>query len=80
MTIKIYEVRLSKDEILKIEEALFDRASVLYAIGRQLEHAGSTQQSRNLDKRASELEYLASLVAYPIDEEYNGKKQNNLPQ
>jgi hypothetical protein len=69
-TVKTYKILLTKDEILKVEEALYDRASVLYAIGSQLEHAGSNQQSKNIDKRASELEHIASLIAYPIDEEY----------
>lgn len=73
--IKVYEVRLTKEEILKVEEALFERASVLYAIGSQLEHAGSTEQSRNIDRRASELELLASIISYPIDKEY-GEKYN----
>lgn len=76
MTIKVYDIKLTKDEILTIEEALYDRASVLYAIGDQLLHAGSNEQSKNLDRRASKLEHIASLVAYPIDQEhirnYNG--------
>lgn len=72
----IYNIKLTKDEILTVEEALYDRASVLYAIGDQLLHAGSNEQSKNLDKRASKLEFIASMIAYPIDQEhiknYNG--------
>lgn len=72
----IYNIKLTKDEILTVEEALYERASVLYAIGDQLLHAGSNEQSKNLDKRASRLEQIASLIAYPIDQEhiknYNG--------
>ena len=52
---KVYDIKLTKDEILTIEEALYDRASVLYAIGDQLLHAGSNEQSKNLDRRASKL-------------------------
>jgi hypothetical protein len=68
--VKTYQINLTEEEILRLEEALYDRASVLYTIGRQLDYKGNKEQSRNLDKRASELEKIATKVAYPIDQEY----------
>jgi hypothetical protein len=68
--VKTYQINLTEEEILRLEEALYDRASVLYAIGSQLDYKGNKEQSRNLDKKASELEKIATKVAYPIDQEY----------
>lgn len=75
-----YQITLTENEILMVEEALYDRASVLYAIGSQLEYKGNKAQSQTLDKKASKLEKVASKIAYPLDQEYirgyNGTKPN----
>lgn len=78
---KTYQVILTEEEIMKIEEALYDRASVLYAIADQLLYKNNKEQSRTMDKRASHLEKLATKIAFPLDEAYikgyNGKKEPN---
>lgn len=80
--VKTYAIELTENQIMQLEETLYDRASVLYAISSQMEYKGNKEQSRNLDKRASSLEKLASKIAYPLDQEYikeyNGIKSSRV--
>lgn len=75
--VKYYTVRLTEEEIMTVEDALYERASVLYAIGTQLLYKKNKAQSVVMDNRAKELEKLASKIAYPIDVEYIAKYNGN---
>jgi len=80
--IKYYEVRLTEAEIMRVEVALYDRATILYAIGNRLAYKGDKEGANGMDKRASDLEKIATKIAYPLDVDYiakyNGSKSNSV--
>lgn len=66
----VHNVPLTEEEILAIESALYDRASVLFAVARQLEYSGNKEQARIIEKRGNYIEFMANKVAMPIDQAY----------
>lgn len=67
---KEYTLHLTKQELEKIEEALYARSSLLYAIGDQLFDKDKREEANGFDSRARLLEKLAAKVVFPLDQEY----------
>lgn len=65
-----YSIQLTLEEIAIVEEALYDKSSLLSAIGTQLVYKNKRDESARLDKRSRILEDLARKIAQPLDTEY----------
>lgn len=70
---KTFSLELTRKELETIEEALFARSALLYAIGDQI-HAkgtvGSKEEANGFDARAYSIEKLAAKIVFPLDHEY----------
>jgi hypothetical protein len=71
-----HNLTLTSEEIVLLEETLYDRSTVLSAIGSQLIYAGKKDQAVRLDKRSRALEELARKVSLPLDKEYIANYNN----
>ena len=70
---KTYNLSLTRKELETIEEALFARSALLYAIGDQLvasDRQGAKEEANGFDNRAYLIEKLAAKIVFPLDHEY----------
>jgi hypothetical protein len=67
---KLYPVYFSEQELLVLEEALYDRASLLGLIARDLLDKKEKQKAHDANEKSYYLETLAGKVAIPLDEIY----------
>lgn len=70
---KLYPVYFSEQELLVLEEALYDRASLLGLIARDLLDKKEKQKAHDANEKSYYLETLAGKVAIPLDELYAEK-------
>jgi hypothetical protein len=70
---KLYPVYFSEQELLVVEEALYDRASLLGLIARDLLDKKEKQKAHDANEKSYYLETLAGKVAIPLDEIYAEK-------
>ena len=64
---KLYPVYFSEQELLVLEEALYDRASLLGLIARDLLDKKEKQKAHDANEKSYYLETLAGKVAIPLD-------------
>lgn len=68
--IKTYTVELTARDIDLLEEALYARSALLYAMGDQAFSRNNVQEANGFDARARIIEDLALKVSLPIDKAY----------
>ncbi|CAB4149256.1 hypothetical protein UFOVP536_63 [uncultured Caudovirales phage] len=70
---KTFNLTLTRKELETIEEALFARSALLYAMGDQIiaqERTNAKEEANGFDNRAYYIEKLAAKVVFPLDQEY----------
>ena len=70
---KTFDLNLTRKELEMIEEALFARSALMYAMGDQIISQGrqdSKEEANGFDNRAYEMEKLAAKIIFPLDHEY----------
>lgn len=70
---KTFSLELTRKEIEMIEEALFARSALLYAIGDQIFAQGkpnAKEEANSFDDRAYKIQKLAAKIVFPLDHEY----------
>ena len=70
---KLYPVYFSEQELTVIEEALYDRASLLGLIAQDMLNKKEKQKAHDANEKSYYLETLAGKVAIPLDEIYASK-------
>lgn len=74
----IYPVFLSKEELLKVEEALYDKSNILSIIARQKASMGDSVASSRATAKSIDFERLAGKVGLPLDEIYKNEYNSNI--
>lgn len=64
-----YLIEMTEEEILLLEETLFDRANVLTSISDEHHYKGRRELGRRMDDKVKALETLARKITKPYDEE-----------
>lgn len=67
---KMIPIFLTYAEMAIVEEALYARASVLYAIADQQIKRENNSGALQLDYKATALEKVAGKIGYPLDKQY----------
>jgi hypothetical protein len=70
---KTFNLNLTRKELDTIEEALFARSALLYAMGDQVlaqDRQGAKEEANGFDNRAYFIEKLAAKIVFPLDHEY----------
>ena len=69
LTKPTYLVELTEEEILLLEETLYDRANVLTTISDEHHYRGRRELGRRIDDKVKAVETLAKKITRPYDEE-----------
>lgn len=70
---KTFSLELTRKELETIEEALFARSALLYAMGDQIiaqDRKDAKEEANGFDNRAYYIEKLAAKIVFPLDHEY----------
>jgi hypothetical protein len=75
---KLYPVYFSEQELVALEEALYDRASLLGLIAQNMLNKKEKHKAHKANEKSYYLETLAGKVAIPLDEIYAEMAQSQM--
>lgn len=81
---ELYPIYFTKEELMSVEDALYDKSNLLSIIARQRTVAGDSIASSRATAKSILFERLAGRVGFPLDELYKNEyaraneKQTNM--